>query len=67
MKTMTCKDLGGTCDQKLSPESWNEMVCLTGLQAEPGEARQRSLRLSLRWDVRGITVRPEVVNSVTTL
>jgi predicted small metal-binding protein len=28
MKTMTCKDLGGTCDQKLSAESWNEMVGL---------------------------------------
>jgi len=26
MKTMTCKDLGGKCDQKLSAESWNEMV-----------------------------------------
>jgi predicted small metal-binding protein len=28
MKTMTCKELGGTCDQKLSAESWNEMVGL---------------------------------------
>jgi predicted small metal-binding protein len=28
MKTMTCKDLGGTCDQKLSAESWDEMVGL---------------------------------------
>jgi predicted small metal-binding protein len=28
MKTMTCKDLGGTCDQNLSAESWNEMVGL---------------------------------------
>ena len=28
MKTMTCKDLGGTCHQKLSAESWNEMVGL---------------------------------------
>jgi len=27
MKTMTCRELGGTCDQKLSAESWNEMVC----------------------------------------
>ena len=28
MKTMTCKQLGGVCDQKLSAESWNEMVGL---------------------------------------
>jgi predicted small metal-binding protein len=28
MKTMTCKDLGGSCDQKLSAASWNEMVGL---------------------------------------
>jgi predicted small metal-binding protein len=28
MKTMTCKDLGGICDQKVSAESWNEMVGL---------------------------------------
>jgi len=28
MKTMSCKDLGGTCDQKLSAESWDEMVGL---------------------------------------
>jgi predicted small metal-binding protein len=26
MKTMTCNELGGTCDQKLSAESWDEMV-----------------------------------------
>jgi predicted small metal-binding protein len=26
MKTMTCKDLGGTCDQKLTAGSWDEMV-----------------------------------------
>jgi predicted small metal-binding protein len=26
MKTMTCKQLGGKCDQKLSAHSWEEMV-----------------------------------------
>jgi hypothetical protein len=26
MKTMTCKELGGTCDQKLSAGTWGEMV-----------------------------------------
>ncbi len=26
MKTMTCRDLGGPCDHKLSAGSWNEMV-----------------------------------------
>ena len=26
MKTMTCKELGGTCGQKLSAGSWDEMV-----------------------------------------
>jgi predicted small metal-binding protein len=26
MKTMTCKQLGGPCDAKLSAESWDEMV-----------------------------------------
>jgi predicted small metal-binding protein len=26
MKTMTCKELGGNCDQKLSAESWDEMI-----------------------------------------
>ena len=26
MKTMTCRDLGGVCDQKLSANSWDEMV-----------------------------------------
>jgi predicted small metal-binding protein len=26
MKTMTCKELGGKCDQKLSANSWDEMV-----------------------------------------
>ena len=28
MKTMACKDLGGTCDQQLSANSWDEMVGL---------------------------------------
>jgi predicted small metal-binding protein len=26
MKTMTCKELGGKCDQRLSAGSWEEMV-----------------------------------------
>jgi len=26
MKTMTCKQLGGKCDQKLSAVSWGDMV-----------------------------------------
>lgn len=26
MKTLTCKELGGTCDQKLSAETWDDMV-----------------------------------------
>ena len=26
MKTMTCRELGGRCDQKLSANYWDEMV-----------------------------------------
>lgn len=26
MKTMTCKQLGGACDQELSAETWDDMV-----------------------------------------
>jgi predicted small metal-binding protein len=26
MKTMTCRELGGGCDQKLSANTWDEMV-----------------------------------------
>jgi hypothetical protein len=26
MKTMTCKELGGSCDKKLSAEMWDQMV-----------------------------------------
>ena len=26
MKTLTCKQLGGTCDQEISANSWDEMV-----------------------------------------
>ena len=26
MKVMTCRELGGPCDQELSAPSWNEMV-----------------------------------------
>lgn len=26
MKAMTCKELGGSCDEKLSASSWEEMV-----------------------------------------
>ena len=26
MKSMTCRELGGKCDQKLSAYSWDEMV-----------------------------------------
>jgi predicted small metal-binding protein len=26
MKTLTCRDLGGPCDQELSAETWDDMV-----------------------------------------
>ena len=26
MKTMTCRELGGSCDQTLSADSWDDMV-----------------------------------------
>ena len=26
MKTMTCKELGGACDHKLTANTWDEMV-----------------------------------------
>lgn len=26
MKTFTCRELGGACDQKLTAETWDEMV-----------------------------------------
>ncbi|WP_309604148.1 DUF1059 domain-containing protein [Phenylobacterium sp.] len=26
MKTMTCKELGGKCDQQLSAETWDQIV-----------------------------------------
>lgn len=26
MKTMTCRDLGGACDTRLSAETWEQMV-----------------------------------------
>ena len=26
MKSMTCRELGGPCDQKLSAATWDEMV-----------------------------------------
>ena len=26
MKTMICRELGGSCDHKLSAETWGEMV-----------------------------------------
>jgi predicted small metal-binding protein len=26
MKTLTCKELGGACDQKISANTWDEMV-----------------------------------------
>ncbi len=26
MKTLTCRQLGGTCDQAISAETWDEMV-----------------------------------------
>ena len=26
MKTMTCRELGGACDQKISAETWDDMV-----------------------------------------
>ena len=43
MKTMTCRDLGGTCDKKLSANTWDEMVkTMTRhvLQEHPEVAKQ---------------------------
>lgn len=43
MKTMQCKDLGGTCDKKLSAESWDEIVQVMTkhvMQEHPDVAKQ---------------------------
>jgi predicted small metal-binding protein len=43
MKTMRCRDLGGTCDKKLSANTWDEMVkTMTRhvLQEHPEVAKQ---------------------------
>jgi predicted small metal-binding protein len=43
MKTMTCRELGGACDQKLSAGSWDEMVkTMRGhvMQKHPDTAKQ---------------------------
>ena len=43
MKTLTCRELGGTCDQKLSAETWDEMVkTMTNhvMQNHPDVAKQ---------------------------
>ena len=43
MKTMTCKELGGKCGQKLSAETWDEMVKVMTqhvLDNHPDVARQ---------------------------
>ena len=43
MKTMQCKDLGGTCDEKLTASSWDEMVhTMTNhvMQEHPDVAKQ---------------------------
>jgi predicted small metal-binding protein len=43
MKTMSCKDLGGKCEEKLSAESWDEIVMtMTGhvMANHPDVAKQ---------------------------
>ena len=53
MKTMTCKGLGGPCDQKLSAGSWDEMVQTMGrLRDDPAE-RERLAREAHRLIVGG--------------
>lgn len=42
MKTMTCRELGGKCDYKLSASSWDEMVQVMTqhvLERHPGLAK----------------------------
>lgn len=43
MKTMQCKDLGGTCDENLSANSWDEIVQVMTkhvMQKHPDVAKQ---------------------------
>jgi len=43
MKTMTCRELGGPCDQKLSASTWDEMVTSMTkhvMQQHPETAKQ---------------------------
>lgn len=43
MITMTCRKLGGACDQKLSADSWNEIVkAITGhvIEKHPDVAKR---------------------------
>lgn len=43
MKQITCRELGGACDEKLSANSWDEMVMTMTkhvMEKHPGVAKQ---------------------------
>jgi predicted small metal-binding protein len=43
MKTMTCRELGGPCDQRLEADTWDEMVKkMTAhvMKEHPGTAKE---------------------------
>ena len=46
MKTLTCRELGGSCDKRLSAASWDEMVSVMTkhvLENHPDVAKQMEM------------------------
>ena len=47
MKTMTCRDLGGSCDQKLSAETWHELLGLVSRTYHDADQDRYTLERSI--------------------
>ena len=63
MKTMTCKELGGTCDMRLCEETWQSMAALMmnhirekhpvvaeNMEEAAGDAGEWSREVKKEWD-----------------
>jgi predicted small metal-binding protein len=63
MKTMTCKQLGGACDQKLSANTFDEIAMLVSKHAREQVQQGDAAHIEAMNAMRGAMTSPEAMST----
>lgn len=63
MKTMTCKQLGGACDQTFSANTFDEIAKLVSMHAREMVQQGEAAHIEAMNDMRSKMISPEAANA----